>query len=144
MLDTNVVGLRVVATFVDWVLLAIVFFAEMFFFASFSAAFAGPGESALDSLFQAFWAIAAVISFFAYYIVFEGLRGQTPGKMMVGIRVVRKDTAGTPGFGAATVRTLLRFVDGISAYLVAFIVAELSPENQRLGDMSAHTLVVRY
>jgi hypothetical protein len=63
MMDTNVVGLRAVATVADWVLLAIVFFAEMFLLSGLSAAFAGPGESVLDTLFQAFFMIAACISF---------------------------------------------------------------------------------
>jgi uncharacterized RDD family membrane protein YckC len=38
---------------------------------------------------------------------------------------------------------LLRIVDGLFSYLVAFIAVLISGKNQRLGDMAAHTLVVR-
>jgi uncharacterized RDD family membrane protein YckC len=38
---------------------------------------------------------------------------------------------------------LLRLVDGISGYLVAFVTVLISGKNQRFGDMAAHTLVVR-
>jgi uncharacterized RDD family membrane protein YckC len=45
--------------------------------------------------------------------------------------------------GAATIRTLLRLVDGLFGYLVGFVVVLASDKNQRLGDMAAKTLVVR-
>jgi uncharacterized RDD family membrane protein YckC len=38
---------------------------------------------------------------------------------------------------------VLRIVDGLLAYLVAFVTVLISTKNQRLGDMAAHTLVVR-
>ena len=38
---------------------------------------------------------------------------------------------------------MLRIVDGLFSYLVAFITVLVSGKNQRLGDMAAHTLVVR-
>jgi uncharacterized RDD family membrane protein YckC len=38
---------------------------------------------------------------------------------------------------------LFRIVDGLFSYLVAFIAVLISGKNQRLGDMAAHTLVVR-
>ena len=48
-----------------------------------------------------------------------------------------------PGIRAAVLRTLMRIVDGIGSYVVAFVVALVSGKNQRLGDMVAKTLVVR-
>jgi uncharacterized RDD family membrane protein YckC len=38
---------------------------------------------------------------------------------------------------------VLRLVDGLFSYLVAFITALTSDKRQRLGDMAANTLVVR-
>jgi uncharacterized RDD family membrane protein YckC len=38
---------------------------------------------------------------------------------------------------------VLRIIDGILFYLVAFISVLASQKNKRLGDMVAHTLVVR-
>ncbi|WP_266096559.1 RDD family protein [Rubrobacter marinus] len=40
-------------------------------------------------------------------------------------------------------RTLLRVVDGLLSYGVAFVAVLVSEKRQRLGDMMARTLVVR-
>jgi uncharacterized RDD family membrane protein YckC len=82
--------------------------------------------------------------FFGYFIVFEALwSGQTPGKRLLGLRVVRD--GGYPiDFGASLVRNLIRvgeFVFGY--YALAAISTLLSPENKRLGDIAAGTIVVR-
>lgn len=77
-----------------------------------------------------------------YYILLEGYLGQTLGKMLFGIKVVREDNGEVPGLGAATIRTLLRIIDSLFFYLVAFIAVLLSAKRQRIGDVVAHTLVV--
>jgi uncharacterized RDD family membrane protein YckC len=38
---------------------------------------------------------------------------------------------------------VLRLIDGLFTYTVAFIAVLVSGKRQRLGDMAAHTLVVR-
>jgi uncharacterized RDD family membrane protein YckC len=38
---------------------------------------------------------------------------------------------------------VLRIVDGFFSNLVAFIAVLASQKNERIGDMAAHTLVVR-
>lgn len=43
---------------------------------------------------------------------------------------------------APLLRTVLRVVDDLAGYLVAFIIVVTS-KRQRLGDLAAHTLVVR-
>jgi uncharacterized RDD family membrane protein YckC len=78
-----------------------------------------------------------------YYILLEGHLGQTIGKMATGIRVVTEAAGATPGFAAATIRTVLCLIDGLFSYAVAFIAVLASHKWQRLGDMAAHTLVVR-
>ena len=45
-----------------------------------------------------------------------------------------------PGHGAAALRTLLRIIDGIFFYAVAFVSVLATQKNRRLGDMVAHTL----
>ena len=77
-----------------------------------------------------------------YYLLLEGYLGQTVGKMATGIKVVSEATGAAPGIAAAAIRTVLRLVDGLFSYLVAFITALASGKQQRLGDMAAHTLVV--
>ena len=49
----------------------------------------------------------------------------------------------TPGIAAAAIRTLLRLIDGLFSYAVAFVTVLVSGKRQRLGDMAARTLVVR-
>jgi hypothetical protein len=73
----------------------------------------------------------------------EGYLGQTIGRKATGIRVVTEATGTTPGVAPVTVRTVLRLVDGLFSYLVAFITTLTSSKRQRLGDMAANTLVVR-
>lgn len=77
-----------------------------------------------------------------YYVVLEGWFGRTAGKFITGIRVV-DENGNRPGFLSALVRTLLRLIDGIFAYLVGFVIVVNSARRRRLGDMAAKTLVVR-
>src|ERR1041385_1155375 len=79
-----------------------------------------------------------------YFILFEGLRaGQTPGKRMVGIRVVR-DTGHPVTLGAAAARNLLRVADFLPPpYLVGLALVAFHPRGKRLGDLVAGTVVVR-
>lgn len=78
----------------------------------------------------------------AYYMVCEAATGATLGKRMVGIRVVGEDGEHVT-IGAAIVRNLLRLVDALFFYLVAFVFAVTSTRGQRLGDRAAQTVVVR-
>ena len=83
------------------------------------------------------------VAVFLYYPLMEGYLGRTLGKMLFGIKVVREDNGGVPGLGAAALRTVLRIIDGMFFYAVAFVSVLATQKNQRLGDMAAHTLVVR-
>ncbi len=85
------------------------------------------------------------LSFGAYFVLFEGLRnGQTPGKRLVGVRVVR-ETGHPITMGAAVMRNVLRLADVLPppVYLVGGTLVALHPKGQRLGDMAAGTVVVR-
>jgi uncharacterized RDD family membrane protein YckC len=83
---------------------------------------------ALDWLYHAFWEVFA--------------RGQSLGKRIMGIRVVRSD--GSPvNAGASFLRNLLRFADTFMfLYLIAFVCISASRGFRRLGDWAADTLVV--
>lgn len=77
-----------------------------------------------------------------YSVVFEVLRGATPGKQMLGLRVVHDD--GMPiGWAAALIRSLVGFVDMLPfGYAVGLASTLLNPDSKRLGDMAAGTLVI--
>jgi len=75
-----------------------------------------------------------------YFTIFEWLHGATPGKLILGMRVVMED--GKPcTFGAAIIRALLRLVDGFFFGLPA-LSSMKEPLQQRIGDKSAKTIVI--
>ena len=79
-----------------------------------------------------------------YFVFFEALRrGQTPGKRMVGIRVMM-DTGHAVTPGAAAVRNLLRLADFMPPpYLGGLLLVAFHPRAKRLGDLVAGTVVAR-
>jgi uncharacterized RDD family membrane protein YckC len=92
-------------------------------------------------------AIAVLIVFtivFGWFVVFETWwSGRTPGKRALGLRVVRD--GGFPiDWGASVIRNLVRLIELVLGfYSLSVISALLSPENKRLGDYAAGTIVVR-
>lgn len=87
--------------------------------------------------------ILLVVSW-GYHVYFETRhQGQSPGKRVVGLRVV--DGRGLPlTTEQSFVRNILRAVDAIPVgYAVGGLFCLLDGERRRLGDMAADTLVVR-
>jgi uncharacterized RDD family membrane protein YckC len=89
-------------------------------------------------------AIALMIGFAiyaGYFVLFETLwHGQTPGKRLAKIRVVRDD--GRPvGLQQATLRALLRPIDEFFYLGALFIIFNKS--EKRLGDLAAGTIVIQ-
>jgi len=82
--------------------------------------------------------------FFIFHVMLPTLTGFSPGKGVVGLRVVKRDTFQTAGFGANLVRWLLWFVDSFPFFipLVGFITGLASKGHRRVGDMAASTIVV--
>jgi uncharacterized RDD family membrane protein YckC len=101
-------------------------------------------EKLAESLAIAIIIAIAFAILFGYFIVSEAMwNGQTPGKRLLGLRVVRD--GGYPiDFGASLIRNLIRVGEAlVGYYLLAAISALISPENKRLGDLAAGTIVVR-
>jgi uncharacterized RDD family membrane protein YckC len=137
--DVHVTGRRILATIVDGVIFGGLYAVMVILFGSISTVGSANWNGSMPALPTLLYGVIIVL----YYILLEGYLGQTVGKMLLGIKVVREDNGEVPGLGGATIRTLLRIVDGIFNYLVAFITVLISGKNQRFGDMAAHTLVVR-
>ena len=77
-----------------------------------------------------------------YFVLLTGLRGQTLGKMAVGIRVVGRDGQ-APGLGYAALREIVgKFVSGI-AFLIGFLWIAWDGRKQGWHDKIAGTHVVR-
>lgn len=99
------------------------------------------------------WIIAVMIIvlfllFTGYFAFFEWWwDGQTPGKRLMKLRVIRED--GRPiTLWEAIARNLLRIFDAIPGfvipiYSVGLIVVFLNSRDQRVGDMFAGTVVIR-
>ena len=88
--------------------------------------------------------VAGFIFFFGYHIAFETLNaGQSIGKVALRLRVVRTD-GGPISFVRSSIRSLLRIIDILPSFYLVGIVAVFSTErNQRLGDLSADSIVVQ-
>jgi uncharacterized membrane protein SpoIIM required for sporulation/uncharacterized RDD family membrane protein YckC len=80
-----------------------------------------------------------------YFIAFESLlRGQTPGKRAIGLRVIRENGL-PPSVYQILIRNLLRIADMLPppTYLLGGLTVLFSRKGQRLGDLAAGTLVIR-
>src|SRR5690242_18582124 len=97
------------------------------------------------------WATALAVllgglGFFLYFFLFETLDGgRTPGKRMVGIRVVM-DSGRRLTPTASAIRNLLRFVDEffpLAPTLPGILFVFFTKSGKRLGDLAAGTIVVR-
>ena len=133
------VGSRFVSALVDYLLqLLIVVALALVLELGFGVDPAGSGYAA------AVWIVFAFLLFVGYDIAFEVLAsGRTPGKRMNGLRVVRESGAPVT-FSSSAIRNVLRIVDILpGTYLVGIVSILVSSRNQRLGDHSAGTLVVR-
>ncbi|MFK5889978.1 MAG: RDD family protein [Flavobacteriaceae bacterium] len=80
---------------------------------------------------------------FFYSLLFETLfNGQSPGKMLTNIRVVKKDGS-KPTFGSFLMRWVLRIIDvQLASGAVAIFTILLNGKGQRLGDLAAGTTVI--
>jgi uncharacterized membrane protein SpoIIM required for sporulation/uncharacterized RDD family membrane protein YckC len=134
-------GTRAAAAVVDSLIIAWGYFllAIVFVAAGWS------GSSGLGTWGTAILLLVAGLGFFLYYAAFEALwGGHTPGKRMLGIRVVQ-DSGRPVTANAATVRNLVRLVDFLVPLgpLPGTLLVFLHPANKRLGDLAAGTVVVR-
>ncbi len=78
-----------------------------------------------------------------YPVFFEVFQyGQTPGKKMMGIRVVMDN--GTPvDWPSSVIRNLLRVADFLPfAYIIGITIMILNGKFQRLGDLASGTMVI--
>jgi uncharacterized RDD family membrane protein YckC len=141
--DTHVVGRRVGQYLVDAVAVGAVTIG-LFFLASLVAP-AGDANRAGDPSDIVWYAVFGLsLVFGAWYWVFRpaGHHGQTFGMQLFGIRVV--DVDGGPARKRQLLgRWLMLFFDGLFAGLLGLLIMAVTPKRQRLGDLAAHTLVVR-
>ncbi len=130
-IDYHVLGLTIGLFFIAWTTITVQlrdFWANLF------------GDKA------ALWSVA--IAFFIFFVIYVGYfvffeaiwQGQTPGKRIAKIRVVRDD--GRPvGLQQTALRALLRPFDEV-LFIGAFLII-FSTKEKRLGDLVAGTIVIQ-
>lgn len=92
--------------------------------------------------FQAAVGLVMLTQWVAFHVLMQGLAGASPGKFLLGLRVVKPD-----GQFAGPARCLVRtgflvFLDAQCCGLIGFLTARSSQGHRRVGDMVANTLVI--
>lgn len=94
------------------------------------------------------WLMAIVVLglfmiYYAYFAVFEAVwNGQTPGKRIIGLRVIHASGRPVSVF-EAILRNIVRIADQLPGiYAVGIVFLFLTERSQRLGDLAAGTVVV--
>lgn len=131
-------GNRGFAALVDFILVTLIFVGALYGFSLLSNRFQAAGP---------FFGILVLLTFtlaWSYFVLLEWLwQGQTVGKRLYGLRVIRDDGA-PAGFVAVLVRNLVRIVDFLPAFYGAgLLMIIVTSRSQRLGDIAAGTYVVR-
>src|SRR4028118_2113079 len=131
-MDVHVTGRRILAIIVDGIIVGLPTGLMAALLGVFSS---GGGEfsASLEGVAGLFVALTSVVLYFGYYVLMEGYLGQTLGKMLLGIKVIREDDGGVPGVKAAAIRTVLRIVDGLVYYLAGCIAVLASAQNRGRG-----------
>jgi uncharacterized RDD family membrane protein YckC len=129
------IGSRFAAVALDHLFQFLVWLAIFIIYVNFFA------EAVVEA--SAILTVAIFLLIFAYFLLFEWLGGgQTPGKKIMGLRVMYED--GRPiDFGSSAIRNILRLADFLPvAYGLGVTVMFVSPKSQRLGDLAGGTIVV--
>lgn len=117
----------------------LVIWAILFLFLALAALVAGASESAGLTLTTLFWAVVAYIVFAMWFLS----QGKTPGKWMLGIRVVDKTAGSVPGLGRMLVREIIgKCVSGFF-FGIGYFWAIVDREGQAWHDKIANTVVTR-
>jgi uncharacterized RDD family membrane protein YckC len=148
-------GNRFLAVAADLLLQALVLIGVLALLLFVEWATGGAVRRVIGDLFQkkeaGIWLFAGIILIvflvqWGYFTFFETIwTGQTPGKRLLKIRVLRED--GRPiGFTEAAIRNLIRTVldsQPFNSYAVGFLTGILNDRFKRLGDFAAGTIVIR-
>jgi uncharacterized RDD family membrane protein YckC len=86
--------------------------------------------------------VFALLGTVAYEAVCEGWHGSTPGKLVLSMVVVQEDGAPCRP-KAALIRSVAYFLDSLFFGIIAYLAMKRTPQEQRHGDVWAHTIVAK-
>ncbi len=137
------IGHRSMAYLIDVALLSAIGLVA-FFLLSFVVPDMLKAAQALSGVERAIFGLVSFVLVWGYWTGMEvAWRGQTIGKRLMKIRVVKSDGSGVGVFESA-VRNLLRIVDFFPVcYPVGLITMLIDARHRRLGDLVAGTMLVR-
>jgi uncharacterized RDD family membrane protein YckC len=89
------------------------------------------------------WGLSFIVIWLFYFPIMEGITGQTLGKRIAKIKVVRKDYSKI-NFVQAFVRRLFDPIDFFPVFgILGVVLASSTKNNQRIGDLIAGTIVIK-
>lgn len=97
-----------------------------------------------DALGGLLWTLgSAVLGFYWLYLGYlEGIRGQSPGKAMRGLKVVRASDGQLIGGGLGVVRKLAHLIDQIICF-IGYLFPLWDPMRQTIADKLLETVVLK-
>jgi len=141
-------GSRIVAGIIDYVIIAIiagVLAILLFVPVMMTGPFMMGGFRSGAGWFSGMFGIVVImwLLWLVYFTYFEGTSGQTIGKKVSKIKVVKEDGSRCD-LGSALIRNILRIIDHLPfLYLLGIVLIAATEKKQRLGDMLAKTIVVK-
>lgn len=128
------IGERLLALIIDYVLIVLYVISTATFLSEFKLT---------TGFYVVFFMCAIYLPLLGYSFLWEMFNhGQSPGKMLMNIRVVKADGT-TPGVSSYLLRWLLFIIDGPVTGGLGLLVVLITKNSQRLGDLAAGTMVIK-
>ena len=102
-----------------------------------------PFEDKIESLVSALGTVGLLLNLvpLLYSVVFVGWRGQTPGKMLLGLKIIRTDGEEV-GYLRAFIRWIGTLISSVTL-CIGFLMAAFTTHKRALHDYIAGTRVIR-
>lgn len=132
---------RIFAFLIDFILIFFGYYFLLVFVFSMLGPYINSSSGFLNNFISYFFPLFLFLFYnFAFEVV---LHGQTIGKRMIGIKVMRLDGR-EPGLTDYLLRSVFYLVDVVfSLGVIAALMVGSTARHQRLGDLTAHTTLVR-
>ncbi len=133
-MDLATRGIRVMAGIVDFIIgVAVIVVASII-----GITIGGEDSSLSNTLATIFWIVYMVGVWFMV-----ATSGQSPGKRLLGIKIVKLSDGNVPGWGTTLLRELLGKIVSWLVLMLGFIWILFDEKNQGWHDKIASTVVVR-